>query len=429
MSLPFRLHLPFGKELYIVTDPEIALGILRDRTNDKPPHIKNTTIMSGGRLSIFSSPMHLNHWKVNRKCVAPAFAKSALAGKMTLLETKLAVFDALLAEHASSRTPADINELLINLTVNFIALSAFGYDLQTTPSTKGGPPSEGEQFLFHLRVVLREAFLKRLMNPLRKYMFWNAEVRQAERSSQWLLTFAIEIIRHYRDTHTERDIEADDSIIAHLLRNKQYPDDTSRAADVIIFLIGGHDTTSYTMAWLLYELAKNPDLQERLHLELLEAAKTGPLTSERLAQLPFFNRCLRESMRLWPVAGSAQRQLRAPLQAAGLTLPAGASVRIPFLTMFRSPCFKNPDSFLPDRWVNIAPELDEMVVPFSLGVRNCLGQNLANLELRVVLARMLVRFSFEVAVPPEPTYLLTLQPGGLMLKVSEYSPSVAILEQ
>jgi cytochrome P450 len=292
----FRLHLPFGKELYIVTDPEIALGILRDRTNDKPPHIKNTTIMSGGRLSIFSSPMHLNHWKVNRKCVAPAFAKSALAGKMTLLETKLAVFDALLAEHASSRTPADINELLINLTVNFIALSAFGYDLQTTPSTKGGPPSEGEQFLFHLRVVLREAFLKRLMNPLRKYMFWNAEVRQAERSSQWLLTFAIEIIRHYRDTHTERDIEADDSIIAHLLRNKQYPDDTSRAADVIIFLIGGHDTTSYTMAWLLYELAKNPDLQERLHLELLEAAKTGPLTPERLAQLPFFNRCLRESM-------------------------------------------------------------------------------------------------------------------------------------
>lgn len=69
--------------------------------------------------------------------------------------------------------------------------------------------------------------------------------------------------------------------------------------------------------------------------------------------------------------------------------------------VFRSPFnFKDPDSFIPERWAEdndkYASDKKEALQPFSYGPRNCIGRNLANIEMRLILAKMIWHFDVEL---------------------------------
>ena len=74
---------------------------------------------------------------------------------------------------------------------------------------------------------------------------------------------------------------------------------------------------------------------------------------------------------------------------------------------------QDPDKFIPERWAPENPEaekLKELYFPFSLGKRNCVGQNLASLETKLVLASVFKSFRFELKSSLEVDYFLTLKP-------------------
>eukprot|EP00667_Euglena_gracilis_P009091 EG_transcript_9233 len=343
----YRLRLPFGRQLYVVADWRAAARILGDPANDKPGWFQSTKGFTGGSPSIFSRLTRDPDWQINRKAVAHAFAPSRLRPKAVLLERQLEPLYALLAEHARTDTPVPIADALLHLSLDFVALSAFDYDLGTL---RGGPRSEGRRFLEELDIVLGEFALKRTLAPWRKYMWWDAEVRRAKEASLWLRELALRIMRQYRRTHSAEDIAASDDILAHILRNANYPDDSGRVGDVVVMLIGGHDTSSHTLAWALYDLARHPAALERLHAELDAAAAGGPaIPPAELQRLPWLTSCLRESMRLWPVAGAPTRELAAPLEHGGVTLPAKAAVKIAFLAISRGPDIPDADCYQPER--------------------------------------------------------------------------------
>ena len=102
------------------------------------------------------------------------------------------------------------------------------------------------------------------------------------------------------------------------------------------------------------------------------------------ANLTYLNRVINESMRLNPVAVAVAREMSEDLEYEGMLLPKGSTAVVHFYTMFRSH-ISQPDEFLPDRWDEAHPEyslLKSLFVPFSLGKRNCIGMNLAILEMR-----------------------------------------------
>eukprot|EP00669_Euglena_mutabilis_P001861 TRINITY_DN12446_c0_g1_i1.p2 TRINITY_DN12446_c0_g1~~TRINITY_DN12446_c0_g1_i1.p2 ORF type:complete len:263 (+),score=60.51 TRINITY_DN12446_c0_g1_i1:723-1511(+) len=253
--------------------------------------------------------------------------------------------------------------------------------------------------------------------PWRRYMFWNAEVRRAQQAADWMMALALRIIRQYRSTRTPEEIANSPSILAQLLRNDNYPDDEARAAEVIVFLIGGHDTTANTLAWVLYDLARTPIVQSQLQTEVdaLYAEDTHPSLSE-LTQPSLLNRCIRESMRLWPVAAmGTSRVLSHDIEFEGMTIPRGAWASIPFHAVFRPAWLPETDEFRPDRWLHPDPKLEALFIPFSAGLRNCVAQNLAMVELRVALAGIMRRFSFRLVQEPEQYGCFTMRPKGLLL--------------
>jgi cytochrome P450 len=132
-----------------------------------------------------------------------------------------------------------------------------------------------------------------------------------------------------------------------------------------------------------------------------------------------------EAQRLWPVAAQGSiRTLTTPVDlGGGVAIPKGATCFISLLAIQRAANVKRVGEFLPGRWLEKEPEADGFedpnisFFPFSLGVRNCVGQNLASAQLRSVLAALATRFEFALQTPPTPEFFLTLKPGGARITV------------
>ena len=97
------------------------------------------------------------------------------------------------------------------------------------------------------------------------------------------------------------------------------------------------------------------------------------------------SRVINEAMRTNPVvAGGVLREISKDMEYEGMRIPKGSTAVIHYYTLFRSH-ISQPDEFLPDRWDEAHPEyalLKSLFMPFSLGKRNCIGMNLALLEMR-----------------------------------------------
>ena len=89
--------------------------------------------------------------------------------------------------------------------------------------------------------------------------------------------------------------------------------------------------------------------------------------------------------------------------------------------MFRSG-IREPDSFLPERWADDdvdAKKLTELFIPFSSGRRGCVGQNLALLEMKLVIATLFYSYDFELISEVEEFYFLSLKPQNANFKLSK----------
>ena len=185
---------------------------------------------------------------------------------------------------------------------------------------------------------------------------------------------------------------------------------TSLTRNIRMFLFAGHDSTSSTLCYCYHLLSTNPSALARMRAEhdaILGAdpSATASLISNDpsvLNQLPYTNACIKETTRLFPAASSIRQG--SPdvnlVDSTGTTYPtANVSVWILHLEIQRSAEYwTRPLAFLPERWL-VGP--DDPLYPrkgawrtFEHGPRNCIGQQLVFVELKVILA-MTVRL-FEV---------------------------------
>ena len=122
---------------------------------------------------------------------------------------------------------------------------------------------------------------------------------------------------------------------------------------VFTFLISGHETTSLSASWTLYMLAKHQNIQQRLRDEMNEII--GPSSQEiswsDLDKLEFLENCIKESMRLYPVAITTDRTSIGPDRIGPYRIPGGTHVMVGIGTLHRDETFwKDPDLFKPDRF-------------------------------------------------------------------------------
>ncbi|QRW01963.1 cytochrome P450 family protein [Ceratobasidium sp. AG-Ba] len=162
------------------------------------------------------------------------------------------------------------------------------------------------------------------------------------------------------------------------------------------------ETTSSTIAFIMYELAKNPGLVERLYSELQTVSGNSELDTLKL-----LDATIKEGLRFRPpVALTGSRTVgKGGMELLGYFVPEGTVLTTQALSICRQrpDLFPNADVFDPGRWLE-AEYLDErrkLLVPFGVGTRRCPGGNLAIYQMRLIIGG-LIR-NFKIAVAPETT--------------------------
>lgn len=214
-------------------------------------------------------------------------------------------------------------------------------------------------------------------------------------------------------------------------------------AQISTLLLAGHDTTSNTMTWFLWELSKHPESQDRIRAEIEAVrAQNGEkcLSPADLDSMVYTQAALKESMRLHPIVWMLRRiaerddviPLAFPITTRSgekvSSIPVGKGTPIDILigAYNRLPEIwgQDADEWNPDRFLNIDKTKQTNVglfanlLNFSSGLQGCIGWRFAILEIQVITTMLLENFAFSLPPQSEKTRIYR-RPGGIMIPMVE----------
>jgi cytochrome P450 len=345
-------------------------------------------------------------WRQQRHQVEPAFHPDRIAGYG---ETMVDYTERRL-ERWQTPTVTNLHEEMMGVTLEIVADALFDVDIRQAESEIGDA----------LGTVM-ENFRRRTGRPV-DIPRWvpTGNNRRYNEARETLTGIVGDIIAEKRGGDDGGDV------VSMLLRSE---DEQGRGMDpetigdqVLTLLLAGHETTAQALTFTSYLLATHPAVERRL-LSELDDELDGPPTVSDLESLPYLERVVRESMRLYPPVPGIVRQPTADDEIGGYRVPEGATVLLSQWVIHRDPRFyDNPLAFDPDRWQREGR--DERTpfayFPFGGGPRRCVGDRFALMEARLVLARLLQSVRFETVPETELSLApaITLRPeDGLDLRI------------
>lgn len=198
--------------------------------------------------------------------------------------------------------------------------------------------------------------------------------KRFERSVKTALESASEIVEILRNK-----FQCGDGLLYKMEQEAMVRADVNRIVEDLI--LGGGDTTTYTMEWMLYLISKHKKIQEKL----------------RGNDKTLIRNVLRETLRLYPVAPFLTRVLSHAAIVGGYSIPAGTLIVMSIYTSGRDErYYKNPALFLPDRWVRNSTHSavnQQASLPFGIGARSCIGKKIAEAQLQMTLSKVVRNFN------------------------------------
>lgn len=336
-------------------------------------HQPLTTFGSG--LFNVNGDEHRRH----RRLMMPAFSQRRLAGYAAEMVRQVKV-------ELDTWSLGDVRDLSLDmrrLTLNIVSATLFG----TTSAASG----------FETSRELSRAI--RLMGkPLTRILPFDVRglpFRQFVDSAASLDQETRRLIANKRDSDAAEDmlsalIQARDEESGTQLTEEQL------VGHVSVLFTAGHETSSNALTWTLLLLGQFPEVATQLRQELADHLAGGEPTPELLAQMPYLDGVVKESLRLFTPAPYNARILATGAKLGEHWLPAGTEVILSIYHTHRiEPIYPKALTFDPERWATSKPSVYEYN-PFSAGPRTCIGAQFALLEIKIALAMLLQRYSLEL---------------------------------
>ncbi|CAL8472312.1 g11855 [Coccomyxa elongata] len=425
----------FWKQLVVISDPVLlqeVFALEREGAIEKPDSLiswdetKDKNVLT----SKTADPM----WKLVRKGTAPAFQPNNMRQYhhhiVDIIERLIQGI-----KQKGSAPVIDVADIAQRESFDTIGKIGFGRDFAASRDIDNTVNNT-----FRLLTNDFEESMRRAVFPLRRYS--RSQDKLAADANHRRVRAVIEAL--VKDCQNRPPSNEDaGSIAGHLLRLRDArgkPLTTERLIEEFeIFFIAGSETTGHTIAWTLYFLATHPKAMARLEAELdaagllKTAANPQPrtVTYADISKLHFLDCAVKEAMRLQPVAAQPLRRVttRDIRLSSGHLIPAGVFVELAQYSVMRSKAWgwEEGDAFKPERWeepdveyfehsrgsggranntteddleINGSKARDGKVKrynPFGQGVRNCLGQQLARMNVPTAVAMFVSEFEFTVA--------------------------------
>jgi cytochrome P450 len=177
--------------------------------------------------------------------------------------------------------------------------------------------------------------------------------------------------------------------------------DTQIRDEVMTLLFAGHDTTTSTISFMFYELARQPAIAQRLREEQRELAPTGRPSAAQLVggELPELEMTIDETLRKYPPAWVGPRRTVRDVDFEGVPIPARAFVNYSSWASHHLPdVWPEPEEFRPERFTaeGRAALAKGAYVPFGGGSRTCIGMRFGQLEVRTIATMLLAERALEL---------------------------------
>jgi cytochrome P450 len=242
-----------------------------------------------------------------------------------------------------------------------------------------------------------------------------------EQAAQTLDKFTYEQIEQRRNGNVPMDILS-------LLMGAQYGKvgigmtDTELHDEIMTLFFAAYEDVANALAWTWYLLTQNPDSESKLRAEVHNTIGERLPTASDLRNLPYLSMLVDEVLRLYPTTWSLLRDVVSDDEIGGFHIPAKSMIFLDLHLTHRLPKYwDNPKRFDPERF---SPERSEgrprfAYFPFGGGPRQCIGNELALMEIRLILIRMIQLYRFELVSkhPIQINALSSLQPrNGVWVK-------------
>ena len=332
-----------------------------------------------------------------RRLMTPAFHRRMLARYVEAMGRYTDQISATWPEHE----PVDMLDQIRRIALLILVDTMFGVDF--TPEMKRLWPA-----------VLRTL---RYIGP-GLWILWPGMPRpRYKRALRQLDEYLYELIRLRR---AGSQPETDD-LLGLLVAAPELSDELIRD-QLFTMLVAGHDTSTTLLAWAVYMLSQHPDIAARAQAEMDGVLGPDAPTLETLNRLTYLEQVINETMRLYPPLHLGNRRPAVDLEFQGYRLPAGTRLMYsPFLTHRHPTYWPNPTRFDPERFgpAETKSRPPYSFVPFGGGPRICLGAAFAQVEAKVILARILQQFSLKLVQPRVYLHMgVTLEPRpAVMVKL------------
>ncbi|KAH8305791.1 hypothetical protein KR059_010906, partial [Drosophila kikkawai] len=348
-------------------------------------------------------------WHQRRKIITPTFHFSILEQFVEVFDQQSNICVKRLASKANGET-FDVYRYVCAATLDIIAETAMGTKIhaqanESTPYAEAVKECTALLSWRFMSVYLQIELLFALTHP---HLKW----RQTK-LIRTMHAFTIKVIEQRRQALEEQqkksvtDIVEDDVgskrrmalldvLLMATVNGKPLTNDEIRE-EVDTFMFEGHDTTTSALSFCLHELSRHPQVQEKMLEEILRVLgndRSRPITIRDLGELKYIECVIKESLRMYPPVPIVGRKLEKDFKYTNSTygdgvLPAGSEFLIGIYAIQRHPgTYSNPNDFIPERHEDGKRVAPFEYIPFSAGPRNCIGQKFAQLEIKMMLAKI-----------------------------------------
>lgn len=359
-------------------------------------------------------------WAHQRKILAPELYMEKVKGMVGLVqESTITLVNSWksIIEAEGGIADIKIDQHMRSFSGDVISRACFGSNY-----------SKGEEIFKRLR-ALQESASKRVLAtgiPGMRHLPTKSN-REAWALEKEIKTLILEVVRERTEAGYEKDL------LQMVLEGAQNSDLNRDAIDRFIvdncknIYLAGYETTAVSATWCLMLLAANPDWQERIRAEVVEICKGQIPDADMIRKMKQLTMAINESLRLYPPVCIVSREALKDMKFGDINIPEGVNVWTLVTALHTDPEIWGPDSykFNPDRFANGitgACKLPHLYMPFGVGPRVCLGQNLAVVELKILISLILANFSFSISpkYKHSPALHLVIEPGnGLDLLVKK----------
>jgi len=307
----------------------------------------------------------------------------------------------------------EVSRGMKKITLDVLGLAMFSYDFGSVESQQSAS-FEAMNTLWH---NLHGRFLQpQLLWPLM------TSHRRAVRAKTFITGLLLETIRAKRES-----ADVDDAVghldVIELLVKDQGLSQEEIIHEMFGLFVAGHETSASTLTFVFYHLLTQPYVLTRVEDELRVVMGSAEPNAALVAKLRYLDGVLKETLRLTPIVHSTTRVSSRPITHNGVLLPTGTAFSIDILGHHLDPnYFEDPMAFRPERWM----DADKWLKPgtflaFIDGPHRCIGERMAMLEMKAVIAVLVRNFRMELAEGQDFTkkwYLTGQFPAGLRIKVS-----------